>query len=125
MHEPFYIRPAGYRYCLRSNPAYGWATGTTDDGLQVLQTGRDRLIFDGDGNLLRASEQELSFREGPIEVKRFWLPDRWMGVEDLEDPEESEMPPEDVEVWIRGGQFQFYPGWGDYIMGRRGNVEAS
>lgn len=43
----------------------------------------------------------------------------------MEDPEESEMPPEDVEVWIRVGQFQFYPDWGDDIMGRRGNVEAS
>lgn len=125
MGEPCYVRPPEYRYCLRSNPAYGWATGATEEGLQVLHAGQDWLLFDAEGVLLRADSGAVPFRDGPIQVRRFWLPDRWMGIEDMEDPEEAEMRPEDVEAWIRDGQFQFYPGSGDYIVGRAGNVEAS
>jgi hypothetical protein len=90
-------------------------------------------VFAQDGTLLRACEDDLPIREGPIEVKRFWLPDRGMGVEDLPDvlaefytaPEVYEMEPGDPEAWLRAGQFIFYPGWGDYIIGPGGRVEAS
>jgi hypothetical protein len=131
--EPFYIRPPDFRYCLRTSPAYGWATGVTADGLQVLHCKRSWLVFDADGHLLRDGEQELPFQDGSIQVRRFWLPERWMGVEDLPDvlsefytaPDEYEMEPGDPEAWIRAGQFVFYPGWSEYIMGPGGRVEAS
>jgi hypothetical protein len=133
MHEPFYVRPADHRYCLRSNPAYGWATGHSEDGSQVLRCGLHCLVFAQDGTLLRAGEADLPLREGPIEVKRFWVPDRCMGVEDLPEvlaefytaPEVYEMEPGDPEAWLRAGQFIFYPGWSDYIIGPGGRVEAS
>lgn len=133
MHEPFYIRSPDFLYCLRSNPAYGWATGLTEGGLQILHCQRNWLMFDADGNLLRASQQDVPFRDGPIEVRRFWLPDLWTGLEDLPDvlaefytaPDEYVMQPGDPEAWINSGQFMFYPGWGDYIMGPDGSVEAS
>ena len=33
--------------------------------------------------------------------------------------------PGDPEAWISAGQFVFYPGWSEYIMGPGGRVEAS
>src|SRR5947209_5634248 len=88
MKEPFYVRPEDYRYCLRSNKEYGWATGLTEDGLLVLRPRLPScwLIFDREGNLLRVTDKLVSFREAPIGVKRFWFTDRWLGIEDL--PEE-------------------------------------
>jgi hypothetical protein len=32
MHEPFYVRPPDFHYCLRSNPTYGGATGVAEYG---------------------------------------------------------------------------------------------
>jgi hypothetical protein len=133
VNEPFYIRAADYRYCLRSNPAYGWATGVTPDGLQVLHSGCHWLIFDRDGALLRASDEAVEYQDAPIEVLRFWVPDRWLGIEDLPDtlaefytaPDKYEMEPGDPELWLQAGQFMFYPGGGSYIMGPWARVEAS
>jgi hypothetical protein len=134
MKVPFYVRPEDYRYCLRSNGEYGWATGITEEGLQVL---RPRLaacwlIFDGEGALVRVIDEAVRYRECPIGVKRFWFPDRWLGIEDLPEelsefytaPDEYVMNPGDVEAWVGAGQFMFYPGAGDYIMSRDGKVEA-
>lgn len=133
MHEPFHVRPADHRYVLRTYPTYGWATGTAADGSLVLRCGKAWLLFDPDGTLVRVGDEPVAYRDGPIAVRRFWLPDRWIGVEDLPDslaaydtaPDEFEMRPEDVESWVRAGQFMFYPGASDYIMGRGGKVEAS
>ena len=74
-----------------------------------------------------------TFRDGPITVRRFWVPERFVGVEDLPDtlsefytaPDEYEMEPGDPVAWIGAGQFVFYPGWSEYIMGPGGRVEAS
>jgi hypothetical protein len=133
MGEPFYIRPPEFLYCLRTNPAYGWETGVTDDGSQVLRCKRHWLVFDPAGHLLQASDEPVGFRHRPIEVRRFWLPERSVGVEDLPDtlaefytaPDEYQMEPGDPEAWISAGQFVFYPGWSEYIMGPGGRVEAS
>jgi hypothetical protein len=136
MNEPFYIRPSAYRYCLRSQPEYGWATGITEDGSLVLQCeiwGPYWFIFDGEGTFVQVTEEPVRFREAPIEVRRFWVADRGgMGIEDLPEelselytaPDEAVMEPGDVEAWLGDGQFMFYPGWGSFIMGGNGNVEA-
>jgi hypothetical protein len=84
MHEPFNMRPGDYRYCLRTNEADGWRTGITPDGFQVLRCKENWLLFDEEGVLLRVSGEYVSFDDGPIFVRRFWLPDRWMGIEDLD-----------------------------------------
>ncbi len=133
MDEPFYIRPPDFRYGLRSNPAYGWSTGIAEDGSQILHCKRNWLVFDREGHLQRCGEETVPFHEGPIEVRRFWLPDRWMGIEDLPDvlaefytaPEKYEMAPGDPAAWLRAGQFVFYPGWSEYIIGPGGRVAAS
>ncbi len=75
----------------------------------------------------------MPFRDGPIAVRRFWVPEWFMGVEDLPDtlsefyiaPDEYEMGPGDPEAWISAGQFVFYPGWSEYIIGPGGRVESS
>lgn len=133
MDEPFYIRPPDFLYCLRSATGYGWATGTAADGSQVLHCERHWLVFDPAGRLLRAGDEPVPFDAGPIHVRRFWVPDRFVGVEDLPDtlsefytaPDRYEMEPGDPDIWIASGQFVFYPGWSEYIIGPGGRVEAS
>jgi hypothetical protein len=133
VNEPFYIRPPDFRYCLRSNSAYGWVTGIAEDGSQVLHCKQHWLVFDPNGHLLRVADKPLTFRDAPIEVRRFWIPDRVIGVEDLPEglaefytaPEEYEMERGDPDRWIKAGQFVFYPGWSEYIIGPGGRVAAS
>jgi hypothetical protein len=133
MHEPFNMRPDDYRYCLRTNEAYGWQTGTTPDGSQVLRCKENWLLFDKGGVLLRVSGDGVPFQDGPILVRRFWLPDRWMGIEDLEselalfytNPDEFVMEEKDIEWWIRVGQFVFHCGWTEYVLGAEGQVKIS
>ncbi len=133
MGEPFYIRSPDFLYCLRTNPAYGWETGIAADGSQVLHCKQHWLVFDPAGHLLRAGDEPVPLHDGPIAVRRFWVPERFVGVEDLPDtlsefytaPDEYEMEPCDPEAWIRAGQFVFYPGWSEYIMGPGGRVVAS
>jgi hypothetical protein len=79
------------------------------------------LIFDREGTLVRVTDEAVRYRKGPIEVMRFWLPDRWLGIEDLPEelsefytaPDDYVMNPGDVEAWVGVGQFMFYPGAGD------------
>jgi hypothetical protein len=133
MREPFNLRPEDHRYCLRTNEAYGWQTGTTPDGLQVLHCKHNWLLFDREGVLLHAGAESVPFQDGPIFVRRFWLPDRWMGIEDLDselalfytDPEEFVMDEEDIDWWIQVGQFVFHCGWSEYVLGSEGQVEIS
>jgi hypothetical protein len=77
--------------------------------------------------------QELDFREAVIGVKRFWLPELWLGIEDLTDmlaefytdPERFELNPEDVDLWKASDQYVFHAGCGDYYMNSKGEVESS
>ena len=51
---------------------------------------------------------EMRFQELPIRVQRFWLPELWLGIEDMPDtlaefytaPEAFEMAASDVQAWI-------------------------
>lgn len=133
MDEPFYIRPPEFLYNLHTNLAYGWETGIADNWTQVLHCQRHWLVFDPVGHLLSAGDEPVRFRDQPIKVRRFWVPERCVGIEDLPDtlaefytaPDEYEMEPGDPEAWIRAGQFVFYTGWSEYILGPDGCVEAS
>lgn len=133
MHQPYNVRPEDYRYCLRTNDAYGWETGRTADGIQVLHCKANWLLFDENGHCIRAGTEAVSFQDEPIHVLRFWIPERWMGIEDLDselalvytDPVEAVMEPSDIDAWVRAGQFVFHCGWGDYVMGPEGQVVSS
>ena len=54
-----------------------------------------------------ACPQDLGFIEAVIAVKRFWLPDLWIGIEDMPDmlaeiyakPERFELEPDHVDTW--------------------------
>ncbi len=133
MGEPFYIRTPDFLYGLRTNAAYGWATGIAEDNSQVLYCKRHWLVFDPTGVLLCVGDEAVPFRDRPIAVRRFWVPERFVGVEDMPDllsefytaREEYEGEPGDPVAWINAGQFMFYPGWSEYIIGPNGCVKAS
>jgi len=64
---------------------------------------------------------------------RFWLPEYWVGIEDVPDtlaefytaPEAFELEPGDVQAWIATDQYVFHAGCGDYYMNSAGGVETS
>jgi hypothetical protein len=148
------MRPDDYLYTLRSEEAYGWWTGILRDGRQVLVS-IEAVFFDHEGNLLavdatgsvRLPTSEtpswrdiLGFKEGPIRIKRFRLPEQQITIEDitdtmsefLDDPcpeswseEERQEYPELIREWLQDGQYVFYSGAGDYYMSRDGEVETS
>jgi hypothetical protein len=87
--EPVYLRPPDYRYCLRSDPSHPLFTGLASDGRQALAVAGAVLEFDRDG-LLTAERDGATpdalpagFAEGPIGLRRFWLPSRWLGISDI------------------------------------------
>ena len=134
MDEPFYIRPEDYLYCLTSNAAYGWKTGVTADGRQVLYCGGRTFLFTATGELLESIGAPPDFTVAPIHVRRFWLPEHSTGIEDLPeglkeyctDPDEFEGDDQDAELWIEAGQFAFYDGYsGEFILGPEGKVISS
>jgi hypothetical protein len=158
LHTPFYFRPLGYRYRLFSERVYGWWTGIVHGKQQMLCGPTAVLFFDQEGNLIRIENErlypapkewcdssracvecsetwpkELQFKEAVVELKRFWLAERWIGIEDMPDglaefytaPEWFEMEPEDVQSWMESGQYVFYSGCGDYYMNSEGGVETS
>jgi hypothetical protein len=99
----------------------------------VLHCKDNWLLFDKEGALLRVGAEIVPFQDNPIFVRRFWLPDRWMGIEDLEselalfytNPEEFVMEEKDILWWIRVGQFVFHCGWNEYVLSAEGQVEIS
>jgi hypothetical protein len=52
LDEPVYIRSPEYRYCLRSEPYYGWFTGVISGNRQLLLVAGAALEFDRVGQLL-------------------------------------------------------------------------
>ena len=76
---------------------------------------------------LSSWQSDLGFLEGPISVKPYWLPEYWTGIEDIpqglreileypeEDEEEHRLELEDLDNWIREGNFVFWWGENHYI----------
>lgn len=155
---PFYIRPPDHRYRLFSERVSGWWTGLVQGDRRMLCGPTSILFFDHDGSLIRVEDKrlypvpeewwnsslasaecsetwpkELQFKEAVIELKRFWLAEQWIGIEDMPDglaefytnQEKFEMEPEDVHWWIESGQYVFHSGCGDYYMNSEGGVETS
>jgi hypothetical protein len=155
---PYYFRPPDYRYRLYSERGYGWWTGVVRGDQQLYLGPTAVLLFDRKGGLLRVEDKslypvpkewrdrpcasaecseawprELGFKEAVIEVKRFWLPELWIGVEDMPDtlaefytdPERFELEPGDVDSWKESDQYVFHAGCGDYYMNSEGGVETS
>ncbi len=162
MHQPYYFRSPEFRYTLRSNIAYGWWTGVILGERQLLRSVGATVLFDRSGDLIRVEGIEeypipaewrddpkgservrppwavaLEYQECPIRVRRFWIPDRWLGVEDMPDIlseyftdrqaflAHGDVRPEDAETWKRSGQLVFHCGCGDYWLNSRGYVETS
>jgi hypothetical protein len=92
-----------------------------------------RRIPPAQGHACVSWPAELEFEERPIRVRRFWLPELRLGIEDLPDDlaeyytstETFESEPEDVQWWIDVGQWVFHAGCGDFYMNREGGVETS
>jgi hypothetical protein len=157
-HTPYYYRSPDYRYCLFSDLAYGWWTGIVHGNQQLFLGPTAVLLFDHEGNLVRVEDNRLypvpkewherspaltecseawprdfGFREAAIKTKRFWLPDLWIGIEDMPDnlaefytdPERFELEPDDVETWKSTDQYVFHAGCSDYYMNSEGGVETS
>jgi hypothetical protein len=158
MHAPYYFRPPDYRYCLASEGAYGWWTGIIAGGQQVFRGPTAFIVFDEDGHVVRVEDSsrypvppewhsvpqppfqgstawltELRFNQRPIRVLRFWLPEWWIGIEDMPDtlaefytaPEAFVLESSDVQAWVDTDQYVFHAGCGDYYMNRVGEVETS
>jgi hypothetical protein len=157
-HLPYYFRSPDYRYRLFSESGYGWWTGIIRGNQQLFRGPTAVLLFDAAGELLKVEDKNLypipvewrtcpraladcsevwprqaQWNEAVIEVKRFWLPERWLGIEDMPDilaefytdPERFEMEPEDVQSWMESGQYVFHAGCGDYYVNSKGEVETS
>jgi hypothetical protein len=142
--------------------AYGWWTGVIRGEQQLLRSVGSVATFNWVGDLIFVERIEnypipaewrddpngservkppwaaaLSFQECPIRVRRFWVPELWLGVEDMPeilaecftDPEaflaRGDVRPEDAKTWKNSDQFVFHCGCGDYWLNRRGEVETS
>lgn len=76
---------------------------------------------------------ELGFEECPIRVLRFWLKEHTVGIQDMPDilaeyytdPDNFDLPPEDVESWKKTDQYVFHNGSGDYYVNGAGDVVSS
>jgi hypothetical protein len=160
MKPPFYFRAPDYRYTLRSDSAYGWWTGVTRDERQLLVSRNGTLVFDRRGQLLTVADdseypippewkagpavvpcsvpwpQAVQFEECPLRVRRFWVPERYLGVADMPDllaeyftdPDtfraRGDVRAEDALAWRDSDEYVFHCGC-DYFMSGRGDVESS
>lgn len=87
--------------------------------------------------LIENWQDEIGLMPGTISVKKFFLPDRWIGIQDLPDhfqeildqPEvyDEEFRREiqdEMKQWLDSGNFVFW--WGnDYYLNQEGEVESS
>lgn len=102
-------------------------------------------VVDRDGNILVAYPQEprqsvsmmLPFTPGTISVKKFFLPELWLGIRDLPDhyqefldqpenanEEERHYYPKEIDAWRECGNFVLW--WNeDYDLNEDGELESS
>ena len=144
------VRPATYRYTLRSAPSYGWRTGVLRDGRQVIAIGPSVVLFDPDGTCRGWQRTDAAFPAGAgwpaaegfaeraITVERFRVPDRCIFIEDVIsahgefladpdsiDPRERAECASDIEGWLESGLFVFSAGGNEYYVDQRGVVVSS
>jgi hypothetical protein len=86
---------------------------------------------------LDAQQSELGFVPGTIAVRKFFLPDLWIGIADLPehyqdvidrpedyDKERLQELQGDIQTWLDGGDFVLY--WvEDYYLNAQGELESS
>jgi hypothetical protein len=82
-------------------------------------------------------QNEIEFLSAAITVKKFFLPDRWIGIKDLpdhyqevldrpQDPndERDKQLREDIRRWMENGDYVFY--WDEeYYISKEGDIESS
>lgn len=133
------------RLYLIQNDVYHYHAGRLDDGNQVLMDEVYRVQFDTGGNFLAALSGQISelppqikrFTPGTISVRAFFLPELWLGIQDLPDhyqdfldhPENSnederQYYPKEIEEWRDSGSFVLL--WNeDYYLNADGELESS
>jgi hypothetical protein len=142
--------------------ACGWWTGVIRGDRQLLRSVGAVATFDRAGDLIsveatdgyeipaewrddpKGSERvkpawatAAEFQECPVRVKRFWVPEHGLGVEDMPDIlaewftdpaaclAHGDVRPQDAQTWRGSDRFVFHCGCGDYWLNRRGEVVAS
>src|SRR5262245_18932515 len=161
LDEPVYLRPPDYLYRLRSAPGWPMFTGTIAGDRRLLLVAGCAVEFDAEGHLVGLRDgggqgypipqslfpadfpdrgcpdeqagwvPELGFRQGPIEVRRFWFPDRWIGISDLplmlwdlpRDPDlftDKQWTEVRASDWFAWGNFAFRCGTREVYIGREG-----
>jgi hypothetical protein len=89
LDSPIYLRSPEYPYRLRSDLSHPLLTGVGPAGRQVLVVPGVVLEFNATGQLsvIRDGEPSCALPAGfegqPITVRRFWLPDRRLGISDI------------------------------------------
>lgn len=123
--SPIYVRSPDYLYPLQSDPSHPLLTGVGPDGRQVLVVPSAVVEFSPDGHLAATRDcpspcaLPAGFVERPIAVRRFWVPDRGLGISDAPvglfglplDP--SQFSEENWE-FVRCSEFVQ---WGNYSLG--------
>src|SRR3954452_7844576 len=134
-------RSSEHLYVLRSEAAYGWQTAHLPDGRQVLVSSCS-VFFSPAGDFLSCESRAPDVRifEAPIRVRRFFLPERRIGIVDLPDTarefasqdvtqtwseEERREYPELIREWFEAGKYVFYCDGCDFYMSANGDVETS
>ena len=152
---------------LIQNDVCHYNTGRLNNGNQVLIDECSRVEFDNEGNMLAASSREnlrstltaldaernvlavstqeapeapsmmLPFTPGTISIKQFFLPDLWLGIQDLPEhyqdfldyPEnanddECHYYSDEIADWRECGNFVLW--WNeDYFLNEDGEIESS
>lgn len=89
LDPPIYLRPPDHPYRLRSDPPHPLLTGRGPEARQVLVVPDTVLEFDAEGYLSAvrdggaACALPTGLEDQPITVRRFWLPERRLGISDI------------------------------------------
>lgn len=165
MDTPYYYRQDSHLYRLAAAPHYCWYTGRKRRQQLLLGVADDKFVkvaFDENGAVLQFDSTILTKTQIPdwietptgpglayqqlvdlglecsdIDIRRFWIPDLRIGIEDLFDTgkdlrlnrasfteEEFQDTLDSIEIWESLDQFVFW--WhSDFYIGPAGQVESS
>lgn len=124
LDPPIYLRPPDYTYRLQSDPSHPLLTGVGPDGCQVLVVPGTLLEFDTAGHLIASGDADAScalpdgFEARPISIRRFWVPDRRLGISDVPTgllglPRDPALFTEANWAYVRSSEFFE---WGNYAL---------